>query len=345
MSSNVSFLRRTDYISAADQGRSRQDALSTKDAARNNGDVKKRKRLEGSRNDDPARLLRTIIKGFDLAYPHDVRQSSGSAESGAADISSEEKTAWNNPRHPAKAKLTLLDSYPVLPDLDAFPDPGSYLVMKFITNPVTASDVYDTRLDVGLLRPLELPPDYLAETEAQRAACEADPSLPRPGPPQYNYEFFLPQDKQLVPSIKTMLDVNDAHNQDSSPHRAESAEAEKRFFRYERVRAYETYQQSADAEDLFGDAVALSLHDASTSSGDSTNNRRQKAQTAAYVYPIVQRTFIRPRRSTHSTQPANRVEDAKVDFLEVSIREPDETERMQRAGYRTKCEDGSSDQP
>lgn len=332
-SSNVSFLRRTDYVSTADQSRSRYDTSSPKDPSRPKGDIKKRKRPDDGRDGDPARLLRAIAKGFNLAYPENVHRPVD-GDGRVSESTPEEKLAWKAPRHPTNANLTLLDTYPVLPDLQAFPDSGNYLVMKFITNPVPASDSYDRRLDVGLLRPLELSAEYLAETEAQTAAYNADPTLPQPGPLQYDYEFFLPEDKQIVQPIQTMLNVDDARNQDTSLYNAENASAEKRFFRYERIRAYETHQQSADVENDFGDTVALALHDA--------DGAQSGEQTAAYIYPVAQRTFIRPRRATQGAQLGSKLDEAKLDFLEVTIRDPDETEVAQRHSFQLRYENIST---
>jgi len=317
---------------SSEQSKSRFDSTTSRDLVQHGTDARKRKRPETEHDDDPVRILRAIVKGFDVAYPEDAYTGPDSG-SNMAEVTPQDIATWKTPKHPTDSTLQVLDSYPILPDVESFTDSGSYLVTKFITNPVTASDTYDTRLDVGLLRPLELSPEAAAELEAERAAVEADPTLPKPGPPKYDYEFFVPEDSDATSSIKTKLSMNYAENQDSALYDGENKETGKRFFRYQRLRAYETYQQTGDHENPYGDVVALALHDAETQS---------RLQKAAYYYPVVQRTFIRPRRTNAARMGAASEnltqEDGNIDFIEMVVRDADEIERSQREGHRERVE-------
>ena len=50
-----------------------------------------------------------------------------------------------------------MDSYPLIPDLEAFPDYGGYFTVKYTNNPVPASGVYDKRLLNAVIKPGTLP--------------------------------------------------------------------------------------------------------------------------------------------------------------------------------------------
>ena len=295
--SGVSFLRRTEYISA--------DASQRIDPSKSRlkQDVRKRKRTEFEK-EDPRRMIDDIVKGFNIAYPQDKAPDLGSQ------ITTEEQRAWDNPRHPNDPSLKLLDAYPLLPDLDALGDTGQFLLSKFATNPTTATDTYDTRLDVALLRPIEPDPETLEQREAAIAAYNADPTLPAPPPPEYEFDFYLPDDRETAHSIKSQFDINDSASKDDKP-----------TFRYSYIRSYETYRQSGDPSDAYNDTVALSLHDG----GDGT-----RLAKGAYFYPIATKTWIRPKQGRKMDQAGQVLRREKerpaVDVIEMMIREADEGE-------------------
>jgi hypothetical protein len=252
-------------------------------------------------------MIDDIVKGFNIAYPQDKTGEIGTQ------ISIEEQRAWDKPRHPTNPSLQLLDAYPLLPDLEALGDTGSYLLTKFVTNPTTATDTYDFRLDFGLLRPLEQDPDTLEQQAVHNAARAADPTL-EPLPVNYDFEYFLPviDEETTVHQLKGSFDVNNTGIQDEQ-------------FQYKRIRAYETYKGTT-AEDAYNDTVALALHDA-----EESGNKRARLQKGAYYYPIAQRNLIRPKKPL-----ANQDEEthqSRVDVLNVLVREPDEDEVDQRMGY------------
>lgn len=298
--------------------------------------------------DDYINILRHVIKGFDIAHPADAYTGPDSGENiRGAEVAKADSDAWQKPRHPADPDLHVLDSYPVLPDLDAFPDGGSYFVFKFQSNPSSHdAQSYDERLDVALLRPLELSEEASSKREAQQAAHNADPThIPPPGLPAYDYEYFLPEQEHAVRGVKRKMDPEDLERENAELYTDVSNEAEgKRCFKYARVRAYETYQQvGGDPEAVYNDTIAIALHDPAMSApGTETGTAKKKTrlQKAAYVYPVVQRTSLRPRRAVPNATLGvrGRVDESKIDFLQVTVRDPAEEELGDRSAVRMRLE-------
>jgi RNA polymerase II-associated factor 1 len=314
ITSGVSFLRRTEYITSAqtiNRGDSRNSVLRV-------GGTPKRKRRPDVARDDPLNILRGVLKGFDIAYPRDAYTGPDGVDNmvRSSEISQEEKDAWARPRHPIKPNLTLLDKYPILPDLEAFPDTGNYMLIKYMNNPST-SDKYDPRLDVALIRPLQQTDEEQARFEELKASAAAEG---RQKPiPEFRYEAFLPQNADSVGNIKRKFDTMDPDNDSEDLYDEVTAEG-KRIFKYKRMRAYETYAQAGNPDDPWNDNVALVLHD-----GESEG----RLQSGAYIYPIVQRTSIRGvRPKTMGMMMSNmaaRVDESEpVDVVELTVREPTE---------------------
>ncbi|KZF22715.1 Paf1-domain-containing protein [Xylona heveae TC161] len=340
LTSGVSFLRRTEYISS-ETGRNRIESTTSKGLVRSTNNAKKRRRSDISK-DDPIYILRSVVKGFDIAYPRDAYTGPDTQNDirGAAPTAAE-LDAWNNPQHPSRSGVKLVDSYPLLPDLEAFPDSGGYVVIKFATNPVAVSDTYDNRLSVGLLRPLELRPELAAANEAQRAAHEADPSKPPPGPPLFDYEYFLPETAEAARNVRRKLDVNDPEKDSPALYTDASKDSGEPIFKYNRLRAYETAMQSGGADKKY-EELALALHDPESVDGETDGTR--KLQKAAYFYPVLQKAQIRARRAVKvGVAPGMMDEDLeadKVDCLDVVIREANESENARRAEHKEECELG-----
>lgn len=342
---SVSFLRRTEYISS-EQGRSRTE--SNKNLAKPT--IRKRKPVDASK-DDPVNILRSTLKGFDIAYPEDAYKGPDNASDIRGDApTAAEIDAWNNPKHPSKPGLKLLDSYPLMPDLDAFTDAGGYVVAKFSTAPTQVTDRHDPRMDVGLLHPLELDPEVAAELEAKRIAHEADPlKNPPPGPPPFNYELFLPEDAKTAENVKKMFDVDNPEKDDSSLYTYRDKDARQPCFRYSRVRTYETGLQSGNADKPYNE-VAIALHDpevvgqmAQSNLDGSKVPSTDRRQKAAYYYPILQKMQLKPRRSKNIAQLGmarrNDEEEAEgVDVVDLVVGEPNEIEIARRAAHRAVCD-------
>lgn len=304
----VSFLRRTEYISSNATAIQRFESSTSKDLLRVRNDPKRAKKQPVDRN-DPLNIIRNHLKGFDLAYPHDTYKGPDTTTAiRGAPITDAEKQAWANPKHPTKSHLTVLDSYPLQPDLEALPVTDGYSVFKFATNPAPESGKYDQRLDTAFLRPVGAD---VATYEERMANHKADPSLPEPLP-DYDYDLFLVDSESSVPEIKRQFDVNAPHTSDS-PH-----------FQYDRVREYETYQQAGAAKDPYADTVALALHDADDGS------------RAASFYPVKSRTQLRSKRKTPGVSQEDRA--APIDRIDAVVRDQDEEEAKMRAAEQAKLE-------
>jgi len=321
----VSFLRRTEYISS-NQGQNRFESSTSKDLLRLRSDPKRRRK--GNVNKEhPLNILKHVVKGFDVAYPRDAYAGEDSTERvRGAEITEADAKAWTNPKHPSRPELQLLDSYPVLPDLGALPGVGSYIVTKFNTNPVPDTGKYDPRLDVAILRPQN---PYAEKQEDRMAAYETDDTLPKPTT-EYDYEYYLTEEAGAVRGIKRKFDMDDVENNDSSFYTFSDDQGNKSF-KYDRVRAYETYQQAGDADDPYADSVALALHDPELTTGGAA----QRLVKGAYFYPVLQRTNLRPKRKA----PGQRYEEAQViDGLRVTVRDGDDEEQARRLAARAKLD-------
>ncbi|KAF2398311.1 Paf1-domain-containing protein [Trichodelitschia bisporula] len=323
---NVSFLRRTEYITSAASSRS----APTSNILRMNGSgsdtQRKRRRVE--QRDDPLSILRNITKGFNVAYPHDAYTGQDSEEGiRGAEIQYEEKDAWARPKHPSRPGLEVLDAYPILPDLEAFPDVGHYMVIRFGNNP-GSSKIYDPRIDVAVLRPLERTQEQATKYAQQLAAAKADPKLMKPCP-ETNFDAYLPS-SDAVGTIKRKFGTpgapNDGDYEDGYDYI--NPDTGKQSFRYNHLRKYETSQQVGDPDDCWNESVALVMCDGAPATEE--NLRTKPLQKAAYIYPIVQRTTIRPARPKVANtmmggSQQREGDESKIDFMEVTISDPDET--------------------
>lgn len=323
-SEQVSFLRRTEYT--ASSGPQMMASGSSKDLLRLRNDP--RRNMKARDKDDPINILKHIVKGFDVAYPKDAYKGDDSADNiKGAQVTNDDIKAWAKPRHPTNPDLELLDEYPVLPDLDALPQSGYYVVVKFISNPVGDTQQYDTRLDTAILLPKE---DAEREAVFKQKEDEWNEQSGKPRPMrEFDYDYYLPEEVDAVRGLKRKLDVNDPQNEDEELYTDMNA-AGARNFSFKRLRAYETYTQVGDADNFYNNSIAMALHDPDTEVGaaEGTNHRLNKG---AYFYPVIQRTAIRPKRKVGMA-----FDDAegRVDGLEVRIREMDDEEKANQQSVK-----------
>ncbi|KAK0623097.1 RNA polymerase II-associated [Immersiella caudata] len=286
--SDVSFLRRTEYISS---GISRpKDNIFLKPGSGNAKRPEKRKVSPEPDKGTPAWIKRRVEKSFEVAA------------AGLADR--------NRVKHPSKRNVKLVDAYPLLPDLDAFPDSGAYVTVKFQTNPVAATDYYDARLLSGIFKPIERSAQEEAAFEAAFAAYERDPeNTPKPSN-MMNYDFFLAADAETGEKFRKRFDVdNPDHDDDSLYTISENGGA----FRFPRVRAYETAQEKEmDHDNKYDEEVILAYRD-------------DENQKALYYYPVMQRSTIRSQRTKNIARkigiPTDD-EETHLDELHVQVSEP-----------------------
>lgn len=334
----VSFLRRTQYT-AEDLNRRNADGSSRKLGT---ASMRKRKPADVSRN-DPVYILRDVAKGFDIANPEDIYRGPDSGDNirGAVPTVAE-LDAWKTPTHPSKGHLKPVALYPIFPDIDAATDDGGYMVAKFSGMPTDITDHHDPKMDAGFLHPLDLGPDEFADYQARAQAHEADPvHNPAPGPPAFDYEFFIPQDDITTENYKIKVEDDNPNKDDPKLYTYNShGGPENDSFRFEKVREYETGLQTDNTAFPYQE-VALVLHEPGSSIS--------RLPKGAYYYPIVSKVQLKPRRSNFLAQAglaASKTDEKreKIDVALVAIREPNEAEIAKRDRAKVTL-DLEADQP
>lgn len=317
MPSGVTFLRKTEHTNAGNS------VLNTKPSQRrqNQTDARQPKEKKDAPSDDPRTILRHIVKGFNLAYPQDAYRGQDTAdEVRGAEPSGAERDAWERPRNPLRADLSVVDSYPLLPDLDAVPDLGAYVMVKFSGNPGERENRYDKRLDAAMLRPLAASEEATIRYREQLAEWNLAPGNGPKPELMDSFELFIPENDDSVRGIKRKLDVTDPENDDSLLYDADGESG--RCFKLKRVRKFETHNKSTP-DDAWNDSVAIALHDPETFVG-TVPGAKTRLQKGAYVYPIMVKFMVRAARPvTINAMMANsqlRVEEEeKVDAVELRV--------------------------
>ncbi|KAI0480477.1 RNA polymerase II-associated [Xylariaceae sp. FL0804] len=303
---NVSFLRRTEYISSV-ASKSKHEAGPLR--ALNPNPLKrslKRPSPEPDK-DSPVHVKRKIDQSFAVAEQN-LRDKS-------------------RVRHPTKRHLKLVEAYPVLPDLEALPDAGAYVTMKFTTNPVPPSKTYDRRLLCGLFCPVDKNP---AEDEAYQlaaAAHERDPANNPKPPASMNYDFYLADSLDTAERFRQRWDVENPDRDDDGLYTRATGRGPPNF-PFPRVRGYETSQETeVDQPDKYNEELLLSFHD------DDGDGRAP----AVLYYPVIQRSTIKPQRTKNIARTIGYAdgEERVTDEIEVTIGEPNERHRRVLEAYRT----------
>jgi len=301
---SVSFLRRTEYISSTTPKSRPSDVFLRPSSGNTFKRPEKRKSPEPDK-DSPAYIRRKIDKSFDVAQQQLKDRS--------------------RIKHPSKRNLKVVDAHPMLPDLDAFPDSGAYVTVKFTHNPVPISDQYDTRLLCGVFKPIERTE---AEEQAFDAAMEAYERDPKHNPKpnnMMNYEFFLADTAQNGERFRRRFDVDNPECNSDDLYPKDSSGESTSCFQFQRVRAYETAQETElDHESKYSDEIIMAYSD---------GERRQKA---VYYYPVMQRTTIRSQRSKNIARKIGIKPDQEqlIDQLDVTVDDPHDELREHMLRYK-----------
>jgi len=318
----ITFLRKTEYISS-DQGVKRFESSTSKDLLRmRNNNARKRK--SNIDKEDSGNILNNVIKGFVIAHPEDSRSEQYALEKiAAAQITPAEQSAWSAPKHPTKPDLELLDSYPLLPDLEAVPAVGSYILIKYNTDPSASVNGYNQCLDVAILKPTNSNHEKFNE---RMEAYEKDLSLTKPTT-EYDYELYMMDDMDAVKNVKRKFDSID-NDRDASNLYNHTDDEGKRFFKFNRVRAYETFQQQGEGGQPYDDSVTIAIHDPAL----DKSGKPSRLNKGAYIYPVLQRTQLRPKRKQqhHFNTDNNQISDV----LLMSVRDADEEEMARKIAAR-----------
>ncbi|KAL4956337.1 hypothetical protein BDW69DRAFT_192467 [Aspergillus filifer] len=323
---NVSFLRRTQYISAG---------IRVPEGPKTTG-LRPKSRVEKKSQDDPTYIKKYLLKGFDLAYPDSkhVGEDTSSQMKGLPSTKLE-ADAWANPVHPDNPKMKPVSFYPLLPDLQGFPDPGGFLQIKFDKAPVQASGgKRDERMDVAVLLPSEPEERVAQEYATKKALHKSNPNLyPDPGPVPYDYDLFLPEKKDSVTNIRANFHLSNPDRDNEDLYTNEGADNNK-FHRYDRSRTYATGSQTLGNPGKQSD-IAVTLYDpAETNDSDA-----MESQKAAYYYSIIGKARLKPERSRTIAQAGlaptkPKSKEDQVHQMQVVARDPEEAEAYKRATYR-----------
>ncbi|KAI2466033.1 RNA polymerase II-associated [Annulohypoxylon bovei var. microspora] len=300
---NVSFLRRTEYISSVSTKRNTSSALL------NPAPKRPQKRPSPDRDvDSPAQMKRKIDQGFAVA---------------AANLKDKSRV-----KHPTNRNAKLVDAFPLVPDLDAFPDSGAYVTFKFTHNPLAPTRSYDRRLLSGILKPLSRSEADEAAFAMAVQAHERDPQrVPKPQN-LMDYDFFLNDSADTSERFRQKFDIENPDHDDDSLYTHKSGG--KPAFQFPRVRTYETAQElELNNQTKYDEEVVLAFND------DETTD-----QKAAFYYPVMQRSVIKPQRAKKIARTIGMVPDGvdlderNVDQLDVAIEDPNDDTRAWMDLYR-----------
>ncbi|KAI1365219.1 RNA polymerase II-associated [Xylaria arbuscula] len=293
----VSFLRRTEYISSVtaktkhDAGplRSLNPSALRRPAKRPSPEPDK---------DSPAYVKRKIDQSFSVAAAH-VKDK-------------------NRVKHPTKRSLKLVDSYPMIPDLEAFPDYGGYFTIKFTNNPVPASGVYDKRLLNAVIKPGTLPEEVETSFKLAKQAHERDPeNNPKPTNPQ-TYNYFLSDSLETSEKFDERFDTLNPERDNDELYTSRNSDGHGCFqFRF--VRTYETKDEvELDNATKYDEELLIAF-----------NNDEMVDQKAVYYSPVMHRVIMRPQRSKTIHRNAGLAEDVEEipDRLAVTVSDYDEKTR------------------
>ena len=257
----------------------------------------KNKRVPEPAADSPHAIKRKIDKGFEIA-----------------------EQEFNDPKrakHPSKRHLKVVDVSPLIPDLDAFPDTGAYVTIKFHQAPVVSTKQYDRRLLSGLFKPIDRSPEEEEAYEAAIAAHEQDPAnVPKPQN-SMNYEYYLAATAAAGERFRRKFDVEDAdHNEDELyTHQSDAGGC----FQFRRLRGYETAQEvEFEAATKYDEEIILSYN-------EDTFYPNQKA---VYYYPVQQKSVVRPQRTKNIARNTGIADEEQViDQLDITVEDPTEEVR------------------
>ncbi|GAP89615.1 putative RNA polymerase ii- paf1 protein [Rosellinia necatrix] len=302
--SAVSFLRRTEYISSVStKGKHDAGALRSLNPTPLKRPTKRRSPEPDK--DSPAYVKRKIDQSFSIA---------------AANLKDKSRV-----RHPMKRNLKLVDSYPMVPDLDAFPDYGGYFTIKFSNNPVPASGTYDKRLLNALVKPGTLPEEIESAYKLAKQAHERDPANnPKPTNPQ-TYNYFLSDSLETSEKFNQRFDVmNDDYNDDGL-YTSKNSDGHGCFqFRF--IRTYETKDEIAlDNTTKYDEELLIAF-----------NNDDMVDQKAVYYLPVMHRVVVKPQRSRtiHRDVLTDDVEEIP-DRLAVTVNDFDDKTRSIMEKWKT----------
>lgn len=304
---NVSFLRRTEYISNAT---TTSKSSPFRPAPKNNLRRPIKRKSPEPDVGTPAYVKRKIEKGFEAAK--------------------ENLKDTSRVRHPTRLpvgkfkNLKVVEAYPVLPDLDAFPDSGAYVTYKFAHPPIPGEGSYDKRLLNSLLtynRTDEEEAAYRREVEAH----ERDPEVyPRP-PNQAPYAFYLTNNVKHSDKFRQKLDLRNPNRDDErlDPETL-GADSKKPAFQYNFMRTYNAVTEvEFDHDTKYSEELVFGI---------------DPETKVAWYYPSMQRMKLEPPRRIHLD--GSQREKREVDEIHFRPIEPPEEIRARMDHFKVSPREG-----
>ena len=332
-STNVSFLRRTQYMTS--QNARANDPLVRPSSRALKSAVIPTSQREVLARDDKENIRRNLQKGFDLAYPESVPYNGDGVQSQAP--TSAEKEAWQKPVHPENPNLKPVSFFPILPDFETLDDFSGLHYVKFDKAPLPAlQGRRDGRIDVAMLNGQAIT-SLEAAYNAKKAAFDQHPELyedPGPAPPQ-SWSLNIAQDPSKAAEVRKILDEADPDHDDpvlyADLSRPQTDQDNARLrLDFNRIRTYVNNEdkQTADQQ-IFG----LSLCNPT-----SARNGAQKVNSTighvAHYYPIKSSLRLKSDRvKAGGGLKANQIDDADqnpFDVLSLFTREATAEEKIAR---------------
>ena len=329
---NVSFLRKTQYMTSAGVRANAGDPLARATPRRKaSNSTPSAVALE---REDKENIKKHIQKGFDVAYPESIPYNPAEARSQPS--SQAEREAWRHPVHPDNPRLTPVSFYPVLPDLDATNDQSSrWYRFKYEKPPLPVTHgKRDERVDVAIFHTHEnraLEAKWLAD----KRQYEKDPrKYNDPGPQPVTFNMLIPKQPDYASKIRKSLyeGIPEQTVIDQLQGIAEDCDDGQPRVPFERVRTFNAVTQKPADMKRF---MALGLYDPASDSVLDVNDPKRAQGPAAYYYPIGEDVRFAADR-THFSQrgTATQEEQQEIDVINVGIGERNATQNLERATFR-----------
>lgn len=213
--------------------------------------------------------------------------------------------------------LKVVEAFPVLPDLDAFPDSGAYVTYKFAHPPISnTKEGYDKRLQTSALR-------FVGRSEEEQAAyterMEAHHRDPENNPKplnQVHFELYLAPELSAAEKFRAKFDLNNPNRDDESLNVPDTFRDDGTpCFKYKWSRSYlSTVEYDGDHDTKYSEEIAFAI-DPDTKT--------------AWYYPSMQRNRLEPPRRIYNVDQRNKTEIDAYEYVPVEPSE-DFRARMDR---------------
>lgn len=214
--------------------------------------------------------------------------------------------------------LKVMEAFPVLPDLDAFPgDSAAYVTYKFAHPPIPNNkEGYDKRLQTSVLRfsgrSAEEEEAYITRVQAYERDPENNPKPLN----QVHFELYLAPDLNAADKFRAKLDLNNPNRDDESFNVPNTFRDDGTpCFKYQWARSYlSTVEHDGDQNTKYKEEVGFAID--------------PETKTAWY-YPSMQRNRLEPPRRIYNVDQRNKTEIDAYEFVPVEPSEELRT-RMER---------------